>query len=143
MNMSDKRALLIGVDEDETRTWGLGAIMLLITSVIYFAAIKTLGYPEFHAVLWWEGFAALLVSVIVVQAYSNEGVLMSWTLAVAALIGVIANYGGIGITESAPAFAELIGITAIGSLIGGIIFGTLGFVIGWSLREALPATAVS
>lgn len=138
MNVTDKHALLVGVDEERTKMWGLGAITLLVASAIYFAAVRTLGYPKFHSVLWWEGFAALLVSLIVVQTYSNGGMLMSWTLAAAALIGVVANYGGIGITESAPALAELVGITAVGSLIGGIIFGTVGFVIGWALREVLP-----
>lgn len=134
--------LLVGVDEERTKMWGLGAITLLVASTIYFATIRTFGYPKFHSVLWWEGFAALLVLLIVVQAYSNEGVLVSWTLAAAGLIGVIANYGGIGITESAPALAELVGITVVGSLIGGVIFGTVGFAIGWVLREVLSKNAI-
>lgn len=142
MNVTD-HTLLVGVDEGRTKIWGLGAIALLVASAIYFAGVRTLGYPKFHWVLWWEGFAALLVLLIGVQAYSNGGMLMSWTLATAALIGVVANYGGIGITESAPALTELVGITAVGSLIGGIIFGTVGFAIGWMLREILPEDTAS
>lgn len=129
---------LVGVDEERTKMWGLGAIMLLVASTIYFPTIRTLGYPKFHGILWWEGFAALLVLLISVQAYSNGGMLMSWTLAAAGLIGVIANYGGIGITESPPELAELAVITGAGSLVGAIILGTVGFMIGSTLREVLP-----
>lgn len=140
--MIDRHALLVGADEEQTKMWGLGAIALLVASAIYFVAVRTLGYPEFHWILWWEGFAALLVLLIVVQAYSNEGVLVSWTLAAAGLIGVIANYGGIGITESPPELVELAVITGAGSLVGGIIFGTVGFAIGWGLRAVLLKNAI-
>ncbi|USZ69075.1 hypothetical protein NGM10_04890 [Halorussus salilacus] len=137
MNVRDNRTFFIGVDTEMTKMWGLGAVALLVASISYFAAIKTLDFPEFHSVLWWEGFAALLVSVIAVQAYSNEGLLVSWTIAAAALIGVTANYGGIGITESPPELVELAGLIAVGSLVGGLIFGTLGFAIGWMFRVTL------
>lgn len=142
MNVRDDRTFLIGVDKEVTKMWGLGAATLLVASLSYFAAIKTLDFPKFHSLLWWEGFAALLVSVIAVQAYSNEGLLVSWTIAAAALIGVIANYGGIGITKSPPALVELLGLIAVGSLVGGLIFGTLGFAIGWMLRAALSDASI-
>lgn len=142
MNATNKRTFLIGIDEYATKRWGLGAVMLLVASAVYFSAIKTLSYPKIHLALWWEGFATLLVLLIVVQAYSNEGLLMSWALAAAALIGAIANYGGIGITGSPPALLELAGITAIGSLAGGVIFGSFGFAIGWMLRKGLSNVTI-
>jgi len=127
--------LLLGRDERRTKRWGLGVVALLLASLVYFAAVKVMGYPAIHLLLWWEGYAVLLVTLITVQAYSNGGLVMSWLLAFGAVVGVILNYGGIGLTGSGPGLLELIGIAILGGFIGAVIIGTLGFGIGMVMRR--------
>jgi hypothetical protein len=127
--------VLLGRDERLTKRWGLGVVALLLASLVYFAAVKVMGYPAIHLLLWWEGYAVLLVALITVQAYSNGGVVMSWLLAFGAVVGVILNYGGIGLTGSGPGLLELIGIAILGGFISAVIIGTLGFGIGTVMRR--------
>lgn len=134
MSTNQRSALLVGADETETKLWSAVAVFLLLLSGSYFAMIQIVGFPNIHFVLWWEGFAALLVALVAVQAYSNDGVVVSWGLATAATVGTVINYGGIGITADPPTMVELLGIAAVGGLVGGVVFGTLGFVIGRGLR---------
>ena len=135
MVTADTHALLLGRDDQSTKRWGFGVVALLIGSLVYFAAVKAIGYPTLHLLLWWEGYAVLLLALITVQAYSNDGLVISWMLAFAAVGGLILNYGGIGITGSGPGLLELVGLAILGGAIAAAVLGTLGFGFGTALRR--------
>lgn len=126
---------LFGRNERGTKRWGLGVVVLFSASLVYFAAVKLVNYPSVHLVLWWEGYAVLLVALITGQAYSSGGLVVSWLLAFGAVAGVILNYGGIGLTGSGPGVLELLGFAIVGGCIGAAILGTLGFGIGAAVRR--------
>lgn len=124
------RTLLLGRDKTRARQWGIAAGVLLIASLIYFAAVKTIDYPAIHLALWWEGYTVLLTVLVAVQAYSNGGVVVSWALTFGAVVGLILNYGGVGLTGKGPEIVELLGLAILGGIIVAAIVGTLGFCIG-------------
>jgi|AntRauTorcE11898_2_1112593.scaffolds.fasta_scaffold06961_4 hypothetical protein len=135
MVIADTHALLLGKDDRWTKRWGFGVVALLLGSLVYFAVVKAIGYPTIHLLLWWEGYAVLLLALITVQAYSNEGLVISWMLAFVAVGGLILNYGGIGLTGSGPGLLELVGLAILGGAIAAAFLGTLGFGIGTALRR--------
>jgi hypothetical protein len=126
---------LLGRDKRAVRRWAFVAVALLVGSLVFFSAVKILDYPTVHLLLWWEGYAILLTALIVVQSYSNGGIVMSWLLAFGAIIGVILNYGGIGLTGGGPSVLELVEFALLGGLIGAVIFGTVGFGLGVTIRR--------
>jgi hypothetical protein len=77
MVTADTRTLLLGRNEKRTRQWSIGTGMLLVVSLLYFSATRTVGYTKLHPLLWWEGYAVLLTALVAVQAYSNGGVVLS------------------------------------------------------------------
>jgi len=129
------RTLLLGRDETRSRHWGIAAGILLVASLIYFAAVKTMDYPAIHLALWGEGYAVLLTILVAAQAYSNEGVVVSWALPFGAVVGLILNYGGVGLTGRGPEIVELFGLAILGGIIAAAIVGTLGFCIGAAGRR--------
>jgi hypothetical protein len=125
----------LGRDERAVRRWAFVAGALLVGSLVFFSAVKVLDYPTVHLLLWWEGYAILLTGLIAVQSYLDGGIVMSWLLAFGAIVGVILNYGGIGLTGGGPSLLELMGIALIGGLAGAAFFGTLGFGLGVAIRQ--------
>lgn len=137
MVSAQTRALLLGQNRDSSRLWSLVALALFVFSLGYFAALHEFtrfGWPV-HLFLWWEGYAVILGGFIAVQAYANEGLLLSWALAFAAILGVILNFGGIGMTGQPPDILKLVGLAVVGGLLGAAILGTLAFTIGTATRR--------
>lgn len=132
---ANTRTLLLGENEKRATQWGIGAGILLVSSLLYFAAVKAVDYPTVHLALWWEGYAVLLMGLVAVQAYSNGGVVVSWLLTFAGVVGLILNYGGIGMTGDGPGLLQLIGPATLGGVIAAAILGTLGFGIGTAVRR--------
>jgi len=126
---------LLGRDKRAVRRWAFVAGALLVGSLVFFSAIKEFDYPTVHLLLWWEGYAILLITLIAVQSYSNGGIVMSWLLAFGAVVGVILNYGGIGLARGGPSVLELVGVALIGGLFGAAVFGTVGFGLGVTIRQ--------
>ncbi|WP_435155019.1 hypothetical protein [Haladaptatus sp. DFWS20] len=133
MLSASTQTILTGRNEQLTKRWGIVAVGLFLSSLVFFAAIKELDSPTILDVLWWEGYAVLLLVLIVVQAYSNGGVAISWMLVFAPVVGVFLNYGGIGLTGSGPELPELIVIAFTGGIIAAAILGTTGFAIGTTI----------
>lgn len=132
---TNTRILLLGENEKRATQWVVGAGVLLIVSLLYFAAVKAVGYPAVHLALWWKGYAVLLTVLVAIQAYSNGGVVVSWLLTFAGVVGLILNYGGIGVTGDGPELLQLIGLATVGGLVAAAIVGTLGFSIGTAARR--------
>lgn len=126
---------LLGRDDRAVRRWGSVAVALSLGSLGLFSAVKALGYPTIHLVLWWEGYALLLTGLIVVQSYSDGGLALSWLLAFGATVGAGLNYGGVGVTGGGPSLLELVGIALVGGMGGAATLGTLGFGLGVVLRR--------
>lgn len=135
MDNAETSIHFLGRNERAVRRWAFVAGVLLVGSLVFFSAVKALDYPTVHLVLWWEGYAILLTSLIAVQSYSNGGIVMSWLLAFGAIVGVILNYGGIGLTGGGPSVLELVGFALIGGLLGAAIIGTVGFGLGVTIRR--------
>jgi len=135
MFSASTHALLLGRDGQWTKRWGVGVVVLLLGSLGYFAAVKAIGSPTIHSLLWWEGYTVLLLALITVQAYSNGGLIISWMLAFVAMGGVILNSVGIGTTGVAPGLVQLVGFAILGGVIVAASLGTLGFGIGTALRR--------
>lgn len=135
MVSASARSLLVGRDEQWTKRWAIAAVALFFASLGYFALVKELGYPAFHLALGVEGYVVPLVMLIAVQANSNDGLVLSWALAFAAISGAILNYMGIGLTSAPPELPELLGLAVAGGLIGAAVLGTLGFAIGATTRR--------
>ena len=131
----DTRTPLLGEDRKRARQWSIGAGILFVVSLFYFAVVRTVDVPLLDMVLWWEGYAVLLTSFVAVQAYSNGGIGVSWLLVFAAVAGVILNYGGIALTGAKPGLLLLIRYAIIGSVVAAAILGTLGFGIGTAVRR--------
>jgi hypothetical protein len=129
------RTLLLGRDETRTRQWAIAAGILLVASLIYFAAVKAMAYPAIHLALWWEGYGVLLTILVAVQAYSNGGIVVSWALTFGAVVGLILNYGGVGLTGRGPEIVELLGLALLAGSIAAAVVGTLGFCIGTAGRR--------
>ncbi|MFC6724623.1 hypothetical protein ACFQE1_09590 [Halobium palmae] len=135
MVTANARSLLLGRNKKRARQWSIGVGMLFVASLLYFAAVKAVDYPTIHLALWWEGYAVLLTVLVAVQAYSNGGLVVSWLLTFAAVVGLVLNYGGIGLTGGGPGIVELIGLATVGGVIAAAIVGTLGFGIGTAVRR--------
>lgn len=135
MVTADTHSLIFGRDDRWAKRWGFGVVALFFGSLVYFAAVKAIGYPTTHLLLWWEGYALLLLLLITVQAYFNEGIVISWMLAFVTVSGLVLNYGGVGIIGSGPGLLELVGLAIVGGAIAAVSLGTLGFGIGMALRR--------
>ena len=135
MVSANTRSLLVGRDEQWTKRCAIAAVALFFASLGYFALVKEWGYPAFHLALGVEGYVVPLVVLVAVQANSNDGLVLSWALAFAAVSGAILNYMGIGLTGAPPELPELLGFAIVGGLIGAVVLGTLGFVIGVTTRR--------
>ena len=131
----DTRTLLLGEDRKRARRWSIGAGLLFVASLCYFAVVRTVGFPQIHLLLWWQGYAVLLTIFVAIQAYSNGGIGVSWLIVFAAVAGVILNYGGIALTIRRPGLLRLIGYAILGSVVAAAIVGTLGFAIGAAVRR--------
>ena len=129
------QTLLLGEDRKRARRWSIGAGILFVASISYFAVVRTVGLPQIHLLLWWRGYAVLLTGFVAVQAYSNGGIGVSWLLVFAAVAGVILNFGGIALTTGRPGLLRLIGYAVLGSAVAAAIVGTLGFSIGTAVRR--------
>lgn len=129
MNTGAARQVLLGRESHRTIQWAGLAVVLFVGSVFWFARMKAMDFPPVHAVLWWEGYAVLLVGLIVLQTVHNGGLLLSWALAFGAVAGLILNYLGIGITGG----ISLLGIIRWAVLLGvagAATLGTLGYLLG-------------
>jgi signal transduction histidine kinase len=131
----DIRTLLLGADRKRARQWSIGAGILFLASLLYFAVVRIADFRLLDAVLWWQGYAVLLTVFVAVQAYSNGGIGVSWLLVFAAVAGVILNYGGIALTRGKPGLPWLIGYAIVGSVVAAAILGTLGAGIGTAVRR--------
>ncbi|MGQ3331097.1 hypothetical protein [Halorubrum sp. FL23] len=131
----DTRTLLLGEDRKRARQWSIGAGILFVASLLYFAVVRIADFRLLDTVLWWQGYAVLLTGFVAVQAYSNGGIGVSWLLVFAAVAGVILNFGGIALTGAKPGLLLLIGYAFVGSAVVAAIIGTLGFGIGTVVRR--------
>ena len=131
----DTRTLLLGEDRKRARQWSIGAGLLFVASLCYFAVVRTADVHLLDSVLWWQGYTALLTIFVAVQAYSNGGIGVSWLLVFAAVAGVILNLGGIALTIGRPGLPWLVGYAILGSVVAAAIVGTLGFAIGAAVRR--------
>ncbi len=130
------RALLLGRDRSATRRWLAVAALLFFVSLAYFAGVKRFDAPPVVLVaLWWEGYALLLGVAVVVQAFENDGLLVSWLLTFVAVAGVVLNYGGIALTGAPPSLLELVALAAVGSAVAALTLGTVAFAVGAGLRR--------
>ena len=136
------RTLLLGKDPTASRRWGVGVVVLFVLSLGYFAALNAFtGFGwSVHQFLWWEGYAGLLGVLITAQAYANDGLLLSWALAFAGILGVVLNYGGIAMTGRPPGLLTLVALALIGGLLGAAILGTPAFTIGATTRRLTTKT---
>jgi len=135
MVSDDTHVLLLGRDGQWTKRWGIGVVVLLLGSLGYFAAVQAIGSLTIHSLLWWEGYAVLLLALISVQAYSNGGLVISWLLAFVAVGGIILNSVGIGTTGVEPGLLQLTAVAILAGAIAAASLGTLGFGIGTALQR--------
>ncbi|TKX76124.1 hypothetical protein EXE46_00985 [Halorubrum sp. GN11_10-6_MGM] len=131
------RALLLGKDSAASKRWAAAAVAVAVLSFGYFAALKGLTGFEwpFHLFLWWEGYALLLGVLITIQAYANGGLLLSWALALAGILGAMLNYGGIGMIGQPMGILELVALALTGGSLGAVVLGTPAFVAGTTTRR--------
>ena len=129
------RTLLLGEDRKRARRWSIGAGILFVVSLCYFAVVRIADVRLLDSVLWWQGYTVLLTIFVAVQAYSNGGIGVSWLLVFAGVAGVILNFGGIALITGRPRLLRLIGYAILGSVAAAAIVGTLGFGIGTAVRR--------
>lgn len=134
MSMARARSLVVGRDDRRSKQWVGVAVALFAVSLLWFAAVKQLDFPAVHSVLWWEGYAVLLVGLVSLQALNNDGLLLSWALTFGAVAGLILNYGGIGMTTE-PTLLGIIRIALLGGGVAALTIGTLGFILGAGARR--------
>jgi hypothetical protein len=126
--------VLLGRERHRSKQWAVLVVGLFIGSLLWFARMKALDFPQVHETLWWEWYAILLLGLIVLQTVHNGGILLSWALAFGAVAGLILNHLGIGMTGD----ISLLGIIRWAVLLGvagAVTVGTLGFLLGVLIRR--------
>ncbi|WP_251343601.1 hypothetical protein [Haloplanus halophilus] len=130
------RTLLLGTDESKTKRWSVLVGVLLGGSLLYFGALNAVagyGWP-LHVALWWEGYAVLLGALVAGQAYATAALAVSWGSAFAAVFGLLVNRGGVGVVGPPPGPVATLAVGLAGGTLAALTLGTLGFVVGTTLR---------
>lgn len=129
MNTGAARQVLVGRENRRTRQWAGLAVVLFGVSLVWFARMKAMDFPPVHEALWWEGYAGLLLGLIVLQTVHNGGILLSWALAFVAVAGLLLNYLGIALTGDISLLG-IIRVAILGGVAGAMTVGTLGYLLG-------------
>lgn len=134
MNKRSARQLLIGRQIGRTKQWLGLAIVLFLGSLWWFARVKALDFPDYHDLMWWEGYTILLLGLIIIQSVHNGGILISWTIAFGAVAGMVLNYWGIAIVGDFTIFDFIQTVILFGTAAAATM-GTLGFILGAIIRH--------
>lgn len=135
MNTGAARQVLVGRESHRTIQWAGFAVVLLVGSLLWFARMKAMDFPPVHDVLWWEGYAVLLLGLIVLQTVDNGGILLSWAMAFGAVAGLILNYLGIALTGDIT-LVGIIQLAVLGGIAGAATVGALGLLLGVLIRHS-------
>lgn len=124
-----RRATLYGQDKTLTvRSLAISGLLFVISYLFWrIPGISDSAYDLLPVDVIGGGFAALLI-IATLQAYLNEGLLISWLLVLLPALGATINFVGVGLTSGDP-------LIKIGAIIGlpvviALIVGTAGFFVG-------------
>lgn len=128
--------LLVGRDAAGARRSLYGAVALGVAFFVAWAVTPLLDVPlqEFaYRTFGFPGAVALLTALAAVQAYANDGLVLSWAAAFGPAFGFLLGFGSRALDGVlfVPVFATTV------SSIAAVVFGTAGFVVGaglWRLR---------
>lgn len=129
MNPGTARQVLVGRESHRTIQWAGLAVVLLVGSLLWFGRMKAMDFPPVHEALWWQGYAVLLLGLIVLQTVHNGGILLSGALAFGAVAGLILNGLGIAMTGDITLVALIRWAVLLG-VAGAVTVGTLGYLLG-------------
>lgn len=131
------------MDRDRLGRTLLLGVVLFGVSTAFFATVPRLETPfatsihrllyEVSLVLWWEGYALVVVGAVAVASALRRGAGRALALTFAGAAGVGANLGGVGLT-SEPTLPFRIGWTIALALAVTVIFGGTGYLLGIGAR---------
>lgn len=133
-----------GRDHDLSRRvaiWAVGAFVALGVTWFVLAAFQ-FTLPDAGPLDPARDGAILLVSVSAIQAYYNDGLLVSWVVVFAPLASIGFLIIGTGIASgSMLSLVGIIGYAMIIAIIGALVLGTGGFLIGSGMRRVVATVA--
>jgi hypothetical protein len=131
--MQSRTSLLYGRTRSNTARGIILAGVLFTVSFLFWRLpdVSNSAYDILPVDVIGGGFVALLL-IATVQAYYNEGLLVSWLLVTLPAFGATINHVGVGLTSPDP-------LTTVGLVVGipvviGFVVGTSGFLVGRSVR---------
>lgn len=124
MAENDRRGLLVGRRREPTRRWLWLALFLFLAGPVLLYVVPSL-----------ELLLGIPLTLAVIEAYTNDGVVVCWALGTA--VGFWSAMGGVP-TQLTPELVALVGFSlAIGMLVG-LVVGVGGFVGGKVLQRVFP-----
>lgn len=130
--------LLGGRNQALSRRVTLGALLVSAVLAFPWLVITSTGYvtPFLSPTDIVPVFTIALVGAAAIQAYYNDGLLVSWLVVFGPVAVFAIGIFGIGPIESElEQIAGTIGYPVIVGTIGAVVLGTLGFVLGAGVRR--------
>jgi DNA-binding transcriptional ArsR family regulator len=138
--------LLGGRDRERSRRVALGAAVTAVVLAVVWAGVVAfdVSVPGIGPFGPAPLLGVALVGAATVQAYDNDGLLVSWLVAFAPMAGLALGVLGAGLAHEGPeVVAGAIGYAVIVGGVAGLAFGTGGFLLGAGGRRLVSLVAGS
>lgn len=124
MAENNRRRLLVGRHRETTRRWLWMALFLFLAGPVLLYVAPSL-----------ELFLGLPLALAVIEAYTNDGIVVCWALGTA--VAFWSAMGGVP-TRLTPELAVLVGFSLATGMLVGLVVGVGGFVGGKVLQRVFP-----
>lgn len=124
MAENNRRRLLVGRHREASRRWLWLALFLFLAGPVLLYVVPSL-----------ELFLGLPLALAVIEAYTNDGVVVCWALGTA--VSFWSAMGGIP-TQLTPELAVLVGFSLATGMLIGLVVGVGGFIGGKVLQRVFP-----
>jgi DNA-binding transcriptional ArsR family regulator len=141
-----RASLVTGRRRERSRQAAVATAVASIVVVGGWLAVRSAGatIPSVGPLGPGPAFVSLLVGGAAVQAYDNDGLLVSW-LVVFTPVALLA-FGVVGIGLAGEGIDHVVGVIAYPVVVGGVgalLLGTVGFVLGAGTRRLVAAASGS
>jgi DNA-binding transcriptional ArsR family regulator len=136
--------LLIGRNRTLSRRVTIGiiggsAVLAVLWLILYTLDIPVPSIGPLHPAVW---FSLVLVGAAFFQAYSNDGLLVSWLVVFGPVTAIGLGFIGLGSPVNAVGrLPGIIGYPIILGSVGALVLGTTGFLIGAVARRLVTRIA--
>lgn len=144
LNRSRSSATMVGRDRGLSRrvtlaTGGISAIIAVAWTMLYSSGIAVPSIGPLHPAIW---VTLVLLSGATIQAYYNDGLVVSWVVVFGPLTAI--GFGMFAVGPVQTMINQIPGIIGYPIIIGGtgaLIIGSFGFLIGAAANRLIPLFA--